>query len=90
MKQNDPSIDTWVPLSTRPPPVSSDEPGRRCWCWFRFANDPTERLGYLKANRRVQLLQRSARKYQQELLLDDVTHWMPMSERRLEEFERRG
>lgn len=60
--------------------------GARCWCWFRFRTEPRPSLGYLNEAGSVCLLKRRNR-LQQELMLDDVTHWMPMSEHRLAEFE---
>lgn len=87
---NEPSDGIWISLDDRPPPRSRDDrPGGKCWCWFRFQTDPTPALGYLAANGRVRLLRRS-RKLQNELLLDTVTHWKPMSDDRLQEFERRA
>lgn len=87
---NDPSLGTWISLDDRPPPKSEDDrPGGKCWCWFRFECHPKPALGYLASNGRVRLLKRQ-NKLQNELLLDDVTHWRPMCDERLQEYERRA
>lgn len=87
--QNEPSESTWISISERPPPRSQERVGGKCWCWFRFQTDPRPALGYLAPNGRVRLLKRQ-KKLQNELMLDGVTHWRPMSEERLQEFERHG
>lgn len=77
---------TWILLSERPPPVSKPDARRKCWCYFA-TDSGREELGYYMGNGAVHIAGTKGQ-LQMRFTLDQYTHWQPLSENRLQEFDR--
>lgn len=86
MKPSAPSKTTWISLAERAPPECCARPlrGRRCWLWF-WTTDRRKVLGLYEGAGQVRLKLRD--RGQLSLALDVATHWAPMDEDLLQEFE---
>ena len=78
-------MSSWVDIESRPPPVSTTQPGERCWCWFLGVDD-RQHMGYYLGDGKVRLIHESKRR-QQAFEFDQVVKWRPVSEEQFEEFD---
>lgn len=85
MTQSNRSKPTCILLDERPPPVSQPQDRQKCWVFF-VTDSGAEEMGYYMGNGVVHIAGVGGQA-QMRFGLEKYTHWYPLSESRLEEFE---